>query len=1285
MPILENVLSNPDSVVSEKACLCVCEIVESFRYQSKELKELVSADLLGKILALLNPSVSSSQGTRFKLLKVIGILARNLTSLTAVMIHEKIGDTIYQILTHHTPMFDGSDSLKKDNTSIIQSLIHSSRDLMITSLSIVSEMLPQPQPREGCKFSGPYRLLYRSEDRTRESIERQDKLLSEECLPDVIHFCRTMTSLLLDVYSSSIDINVRRVDLQCLLKIVSILDPSSLRLVLEKQELASLLCSIFSQPEFPSLIVGALEIGIVLLEKLPEVYRSSFYRLGIMSEVATILEQEHGGEGLVLAEDEKDTDSKTDKMDQDSEDDDPQNDSIHADSYDHADRDNDEHDDDDKNESEGGDEDGDEEEEEDEEDDSEIHNANYGEFRAVRLGDFFAPGSSQSLGFESDLSELMIYNARYLQNAYDAGAVDSAGYEDEAAQLLSQLKQITTGLESSQNLDAALESLYEIIPGISSFEMIHSGVLKALLESLVSGSEEDVLLARSKFIKIFMTGKDTSRFEILLDHLHEVLGRSEHFEIITSGIGDGSKATPASSLARQVRIKLVAENGIEIPKKLRNLVLSIQAIATFKVVDDFFRSKLALNMLLSGRTIEQESSTLEEDEDEDLQDVDPDEKQEQSNDKEDREHSSPFHRWQSKLAASRDEWHLEFSLDGESIPMDGTIVGAIYKSLEAKPKSQALSGQSAVRSGLSQSSQYRNKSFPNNIWTDTFTINFSKVPGPAPKTEPKDEVEAEELNPFSQLPTSFGNSETTAIAIRLLSIFFMLNSNGEDILQDSLALSYTSQGIPPLHFTKISDSKFLNSKLTAKLNRQLEEPLVIASAIIPPWMVDSTRLYPFLFPFDTRYTFLQSTSFGYSRSMNRWQSANRNGEDGNDSRNDRLPMGRLVRQKVRVSRNHILHSAIKVMNLCGSSPNILEVEFFDEVGTGLGPTLEFYSSVSKEFSLKKNKMWREGDSHKDSDYVFGNQGLFPAPLSKHQLENTNSRKVLQLFKTLGTFIARALLDSRIIDINLNPIFFALSRSNSGLKPSISMVSAVDKQLGNSLLMIERAARKQRQEKDTVSTEQEAEESIQVLIEDLALDFTLPGYPDINLIEDGSHIPVTIDNVNEYLDLVVDMTIGSGISKQIEQFQTGFSEVFPYSALNAFSPQELAVLCGQGEEDWSYETLYESIKADHGYTKGSKIIRELLEVMTSFNPQERRAFLQFMTGSPNLPIGGFRALNPVFTVVWKQNEEPFSRDDYLPSVMTCANYLKLPNYSSKEVLEERLKTAMYEGSGAFLLS
>ena len=48
---------------------------------------------------------------------------------------------------------------------------------------------------------------------------------------------------------------------------------------------------------------------------------------------------------------------------------------------------------------------------------------------------------------------------------------------------------------------------------------------------------------------------------------------------------------------------------------------------------------------------------------------------------------------------------------------------------------------------------------------------------------------------------------------------------------------------------------------------------------------------------------------------------------------------------------------------------------------------------------------------------------------------------------------------------------------------------------------------------------------------------------------------------------------------------------------------------------------DSVKADHGYNLDSKSVRNLLQTMSEMTLSERRDFLQFITGSPKLPIGG----------------------------------------------------------------
>ena len=115
---------------------------------------------------------------------------------------------------------------------------------------------------------------------------------------------------------------------------------------------------------------------------------------------------------------------------------------------------------------------------------------------------------------------------------------------------------------------------------------------------------------------------------------------------------------------------------------------------------------------------------------------------------------------------------------------------------------------------------------------------------------------------------------------------------------------------------------------------------------------------------------------------------------------------------------------------------------------------------------------------------------------------------------------------------------------------------------------------------------------------------------------------------------------------------------------------------------------------------------LIDVLSNLDPVDKRRFLKFVTGAPRLPAGGWSALKPRFTVVRKNPDvpmppanadaEPLSpktrdqlvamyADKDLPSVMTCANYLKLPPYSAKDVLRDRLLFSIREGQNSFDLS
>uniref|UniRef100_A0A5B6ZVH1 HECT-type E3 ubiquitin transferase n=1 Tax=Davidia involucrata TaxID=16924 RepID=A0A5B6ZVH1_DAVIN len=525
---------------------------------------------------------------------------------------------------------------------------------------------------------------------------------------------------------------------------------------------------------------------------------------------------------------------------------------------------------------------------------------------------------------------------------------------------------------------------------------------------------------------------------------------------------------------------------------------------------------------------------------------------------------------------------------------------------------------------------------------------------------------------------------------------------------------------------KVPAEEFINSKLTSKLSRQIQDALALCSGNLPSWCYQLTKACPFLFPFETRRQYFYSTSFGLSRALHRLQQ--QQGSEGYGSANEReVHIGRLQRQKVRVSRNRILDSAAKVMEMYSSQKFILEIEYFGEVGTGLGPTLEFYTLLSHDLQKVELKIWRSSsisensaikiDEHRteclysfcsarelghtasgSGDLVEAPLGLFPRPWPPGTDASGVSQfsKVLEYFQLIGRVIAKALQDGRLLDLPLSMAFYKLVL---GQELDLHDILLFDAELGKHLRELQALVYRKRYLDTMAGNNSEAVAGLcfrGALIEDLCLDFSLPGYPDYILKPGADNILVDINNLEEYISLVVDATVKTGIMRQMEAFRAGFNQVFDISSLQIFSPLELDyLLCGR-RELWELATLVDHIKFDHGYTAKSPVIVNFLEILGEFTPEQQRAFCQFVTGAPRLPPGGLAALNPKLTIVRKHSStimntaasvtgKSESADDDLPSVMTCANYLKLPPYSTKEIMYKKLLYAINEGQGSFDLS
>lgn len=139
----------------------------------------------------------------------------------------------------------------------------------------------------------------------------------------------------------------------------------------------------------------------------------------------------------------------------------------------------------------------------------------------------------------------------------------------------------------------------------------------------------------------------------------------------------------------------------------------------------------------------------------------------------------------------------------------------------------------------------------------------------------------------------------------------------------------------------------------------------------------------------------------------------------------------MHRKKIKIFRNSILDDSLKITSYYLSDKHILEFEFFHEEGSGLGPTLEYYSLIAQEIKKDASGILRITDDGT----------LFPRP-------KQTTAKDLEIFEFIGLIIARAILDERILDLPLNPVFWKLILNQ---KVDFSDFKKIEKKMGEIIL------------------------------------------------------------------------------------------------------------------------------------------------------------------------------------------------------------------------------------------
>ena len=169
---------------------------------------------------------------------------------------------------------------------------------------------------------------------------------------------------------------------------------------------------------------------------------------------------------------------------------------------------------------------------------------------------------------------------------------------------------------------------------------------------------------------------------------------------------------------------------------------------------------------------------------------------------------------------------------------------------------------------------------------------------------------------------------------------------------------------------------------------------------------------------------------------------------------------------------------------------------------------------------------------------------------------------------------------------------------------------------------------------------------------------------------GKKIGVNEGNKFELIWVKIQFVSKEIVEAQLNSLKNGFFSLIKQKWIKDFKSDELELaIWGETNidlKDWIINTVY---KGD--YNHRHQVIRWFWDWMADYSQEELTKVLQFWTGTPRLPVGGFKALEgnrgskSPFTI----EETTYSDSSPYPRAHTCFNRLQLPKYGSYKDLKK----------------
>ncbi|KAJ5550555.1 hypothetical protein N7535_001502 [Penicillium sp. DV-2018c] len=166
--------------------------------------------------------------------------------------------------------------------------------------------------------------------------------------------------------------------------------------------------------------------------------------------------------------------------------------------------------------------------------------------------------------------------------------------------------------------------------------------------------------------------------------------------------------------------------------------------------------------------------------------------------------------------------------------------------------------------------------------------------------------------------------------------------------------------------------------------------------------------------------------------------------------------------------------------------------------------------------------------------------------------------------------------------------------------------------------------------------------------------------------------VTNQNRDQFVKDYIFWLTDKSIRPQFEAFQRGFNTCLDRSALSIFSPEALKTVV-EGIQSIDMKELEVHAQYEGGYSPRHRLIQDFWSIVQEYPNEKKARLLKFVTSSDRVPVNG---VSSIMFFIQKNGVG----DLRLPTSLTCFGRLLLPEYSSKEVLSEKLDKALENDEG-----